>query len=76
LQPPPGPEREPQARQVFVGQVGQVGKVDRVFGERWRVLPKVKPFEPSPNVARHRQSLRQFGHNDAEGLFEVISIPF
>jgi hypothetical protein len=56
--------------------VGQVGKVDRVFGERWRVLAKVKPFEPSPNVARHRWSLRQFRHSDAEHVFEIVSNPF
>jgi hypothetical protein len=56
--------------------VGQVGKVDRVSDERWRVLAKVKPFEPSPDVARHRWSLRQFGHNDAEDIFEIVSTPF
>jgi hypothetical protein len=48
----------------------QIAKANGVIGERWRVLAKAKPFEPSRNVARHRQSLQQFCQVEAEKTFE------
>jgi hypothetical protein len=57
LQPPPGPERKPQHRQILVAQMRQVAETDRVVDERLRVLAEAEVCKPAVKVIRHAMPL-------------------